>query len=308
MNKTWILLLVGIVLMGCAKKQAPQPVAENMPVTQITGIGKIVPEGGISELASPVSGIVTAIPITEGSKVKKGDILVQLDNTGQVLAAEEIANKITTQKKAVESQKWLIEQKKTALADKLRKLTDAQDLLTSGATAGENVRTLQNEYDQSSLEMKKVESDLAMQQSQLDEIMVQQAVKMNDLKQTALRAPVNGAILDILPRTGEAVSQYQTYALLAPDAPLVIQAEIDEMFASRLSPGQPCTVSLPGENEPVAKGRVIRISVDLKKKSLFSDSNEDLEDRRVREAEISLDSVYHTLLINTKVQCTIQIN
>jgi HlyD family secretion protein len=307
MNKIWILLLVGIILTGCAKKQAPPPLTEVMPVTQITGIGKIVPEGGISELASPLSGIVTAIPIAEGSKVKKGDILVQLDNTEQVLAADEIANKITTQKKAVESQKWLIEQKKTALADKLRKLTDAQDLLKSGATAGENVLTLQNEYDQASQEMKKFESDLSMQQSQLDEIMVQQAVKMNDLKQTALRAPVNGVILDILPRTGEAVNQYQTYARLAPDAPLVMQAEIDEMFAPRLSPGQPCTISLPGENEPVAKGRIIRISADLKKKSLFSDSGEDLEDRRVREAEISLDSVYLELLINTKVQCTIQI-
>jgi multidrug resistance efflux pump len=307
MNKTWILLLVSIVLTGCAKNQAPQPVTKNMPVTQIAGIGKIVPEGGIRELASPVSGIVTAIPKAEGSKVKKGDILVQLDNTEQALATEEIANKITTQKKAIESQKWLIEQKKTALADKLRKLSDSQELLKSGATAGENVRSLQNEYDQASREMKKFESDLAMQQSQLDEIRVQQAMKMNDLKQTALRAPVNGVILDILPRTGEAVNQYQTYARLAPDEPLIMQAEIDEMFAPRLSPGQSCTVSLPGENEPVAKGRIIRISADLKKKSLFSDSREDMEDRRVREAEISLDSVSRELLINTKVQCTIQI-
>ena len=93
MNKTWILVPVIIFLTGCAKKQAQQPETETMPVTQITGIGKIIPDGGISELASPISGIVTTIPVTEGSTVKKGEILVQLDNTDQVLAVEEIGNK-----------------------------------------------------------------------------------------------------------------------------------------------------------------------------------------------------------------------
>ena len=155
--------------------------------------------------------------------------------------------------------------------------------------------------------MKKIENDLAMQQSQLDEIEVQQAVKVNALKQTALRAPADGIVLDILPKPGEAVSQYQTYARLAPDAPLVVQAEIDEMFAVSVVPGQKCMVRLAGENEQVAKGKVVRISADLKKKSLFSDSRDDLEDRRVREVLISLDTVFHPLLINTKVECTVQI-
>ncbi|MDP4227129.1 MAG: efflux RND transporter periplasmic adaptor subunit [Bacteroidota bacterium] len=307
MDKTLIFVLVTLIMAGCAKKQVRQPEKEVLPVTQIIGIGKIVPEGGISELASPASGIVTELPVAEGSKVKKGEVLIQLANAEQALAVLEIDKKITSQQKSIESERWLIEQKKIAMADKLRKLTDAKDLLKSGATTGENVRTLQNDYDQASQEMKKLENDLAMQQSQLNEISAQKAIKKYNLQQTTLKAPMDGIILDILPKAGEALSQYQTYARLAPDKPLIVQAEIDEMFAGKLALGQKCSVRLSGENKQVASGKVIHISADLKKKSLFSDSRDDLEDRRVREVEISLDSVSRPLLINTKVECTIQI-
>jgi multidrug resistance efflux pump len=297
-----------MALTGCSNQngQITEPaVAE---VTRITGIGKIFPENGISEVASPVSGIVTDVPVAEGSSVKKGEILVVLDNTAQSLALREADSRITTQQKAVESQHWLIEQKKTDIADKERKLSDAQELLKSEAISGENVRNLQNDLEMARQEMKKLESDLALQQSQLKEAYVQQAIRKNDMEQTTLKSPVDGVVLDILPKLGEAVSQYQTYARIAPDTKLIVDAEFDEMFASKLAPGQKCTIRIPGDSVPSAEGRIIRLSADLKKKSLFSDSGDDLEDRRVREAEVSLDSISKELLINTKVECTVEIN
>jgi len=308
LNKTIAFFLVVATLNGCSQKSSQTAETGSFTLTQITGIGKVIPEGGISGLAAPVSGIVTDLPVNEGSRVKKGDILVQLDNTNQSLALNEINTKIVTQQKTVESQKWLIEQKKNSLADKQRKLTDAQELLKSGATSGENVRTLQNDLDMAGNEMKKAESDLAVQQSQLEEAFMQKAARINDLEQTALRAPMDGVVLDILPNKGESVSQYQTYGRMAPDGRLIVVAEFDEMFASKLAPGQKCQVRFSGETISITEGSIIRISADLKKKSLFSESGNDLEDRRVREAEISLDKVPDELLINTKVECTVQIN
>ena len=308
MNKTFILILAIVTLAGCTERRLQQTPTAALSITDITGIGKVIPQGGIIELASPVSGIVSSVSRSEGSAVKKGDVIVYLDNKDELLSVQEISHKIVTQQKAVESQKWLIEQKKTALADMLRRLTDSQDLLQSGATTGENVRILQNDYDQAYHEIIKLETDFAMQQSLLNEIHAQRARSMNNLEQTALKVPFNGTVLDILPKPGEAISQLQVYARIAPDTAMIVQAEIDEIFASKLTPGQICTVRLTGESEPVAKGRIIRVSADLKKKSLFSDGFDDLEDRRVREAEISLDTVFTELLINTKVECTIQIN
>ena len=307
MNRLLYSLLLVPAFIACGKTQTAKPDSTPPPVTQIVGLGKIVPQGGISELASPVSGIITAIPVSEGSKVKKGDVLVQLDNKNQLLDVTVAENKMISQQKAIESARLLLNQKSIALGDKLRKLNDARDLLKAGASTGDNVNTLQNDYDQGTQELKKLQSDLAMQESQLNELSVQKEIKVNALNQTTLRAPMDGTVLDILPRVGEAVSQYQTYGRLAPDAPLIVQAEIDEMFSDNLVPGQKCSVRLIGEGQPVAGGKIISISADLKKKSLFSDSGEDMQDRRVREIEIALDDVSKPLLINTKVECTVLI-
>jgi hypothetical protein len=57
----------------------------------------------------------------------------------------------------------------------------------------------------------------------------------------------------------------------------------------------------------VGKGEILSISPDLKKKSLFSDSGQDLQDRRVREIEISIGNDAN-LLIDTKVECTVHLN
>ncbi|HEX2922137.1 MAG TPA: HlyD family efflux transporter periplasmic adaptor subunit [Bacteroidales bacterium] len=308
MNRAVIFLSVAVAITGCSGKKSQVVETLPAPVTQVTGIGKIIPESGISEVASPVSGIVIGLPVSEGSHVKKGDVLVMLDNTGETLAVRESDSRIATQQKAVESQQWLIEQKKTDIADKLRKLTDAQELLKSNATSGENVRKLQNDLDMANQEMKKLESDLALQQSQLKEAYARQAISMNNLEQTSLKAPVDGVVLDILPNPGEAVSQFQTYARLAPDNRLIVNAEFDEMFAAKLAIGQRCEVHVPGDSVQIANGKIVRLSADLKKKSLFSDSGDDLEDRRVREAEVLLDSISGELLINTKVECTVQVN
>jgi multidrug resistance efflux pump len=308
MNRAIVFLSVILALTCCSKQKGQVTESPSVVVTQITGIGKIFPESGISDLASPISGIVTDLLVGEGSKVRKGEILVELDNTVQSLAMREAESRVTTQQKAVDSQQWLIEQKKTDIADKQRKLADAQELLKSDATTGENVRKLQNDVDMAVHEMKKLESDLALQQSQLREAYVQQAIRENDLEQTTLKSPVDGVILDILPKRGEAVSQYQTYARVAPDSRLIVNAEFDEMFASKLAPGQKCMVRLSGDSVAVAQGRITRVSDDLKKKSLFSDSGDDLEDRRVREAEVSLDTISKELLINSKVECIVQID
>jgi HlyD family secretion protein len=298
-------LFLILAMMGCGKRQTAKPVSLPLTVTQIVGIGKLMPVGGVSELASPVAGIITSIPAKEGSKVKKGDILVQLENKNQLLDVAEAENKMISQQKAIESARLLLNQKSIVLDDKLRRLTDAKDLLKAGASTGDNVITLQNDYDQGIQELKKLQSDLAMQESQLNELSVQKEIRINNLQMTSLRAPMDGTVLDILPRTGEAVSQYMTYGRLAPDAPMIVHAEIDEMFSDRLEQGQSCSVRLIGEAQPVAIGKIIIISADLKKKSLFSDSGEDMQDRRVREIEVSLDKVSKPLLINTKVECTV---
>lgn len=296
-----------LLLLACGNKKENAAPVEVKPTNIAVGIGKIIPKGGVSNLASPVAGIVTEIAVATGSKVKSGDLLLTIDNTDALLALSEINDRLITQQKSVEAAKLLKEQGLTRLQEKERKLRDGQELLAAGAVTGESVRNLQNDFDLEKQNMEKLQNDISLQESQLREIVSQKSTRTSDLNRTLLRAPMNGIVLDVLPKTGEAVNRYETYLVLAPDAPLIVKAEIDEMFSNRLALGQSCEVKVAGNAQSIAQGKITSISPDLKKKSLFSDSGQDLQDRRVREIEVILNADTD-LLIDTKVECIVHLN
>jgi multidrug resistance efflux pump len=309
MKKHFILLAVALLLMtACNNKEEKNAPTSAPSITRIVGIGKVIPEGGISDLAAPVSGIVNQINAQTGDIVKKGDILLVLDNTDASFAVKEADSRLATQQGNVQSVNNMVESERIALKENLRLLNDSQELFEAGAISGEKVRELQSNYDQGVLQLKKLESDLEGQQAQLQELSVQQASKINNLRLTQLTAPIDGTVLDIIPKPGEAVTAYQTYGRMAPDAPLMVVAEIDELFAGKLALDQSCSVAFIGDSVPVAQGKILRISPNLKKKSLFSDSGNDLEDRRVREIEVLLSDIKKPLLIETKLECTVKLN
>lgn len=307
MKKLFIGCFLILLLVGCGNKTENRVSVEVSPVTVAVGIGKIVPQGGVSKLASPVAGIVVEIAVATGDKVKSGDLLLTLDNTDASLALSEINSRLVTQQKSIQSAKLMKEQGLIRLREEERKLNDARELFAAGAVTGESVRNLQNGYDLERQNQERLQNDIVLQESQLREIVSQKNMRSEELSRTSLRAPMDGIVLDVLPKKGEAVDRYETYVILAPDVPLIVQAEIDEMFSNRLALGQSCEIRVAGNPQPVGKGEILSISPDLKKKSLFSDSGQDLQDRRVREIEISIDKDTN-LLIDTKVECMIHLN
>jgi len=309
-KKTTVLLLLAfLVTTSCSnKKRETVPAEPQQPIKMVVGLGKIISQGGVSELASPTAGIVTSVRVKKGDHVKKGDILITLNNTSQLLAVNKVEKQIASQRESIQSAQFLIDKEKITVNDKKRVLDDTKELLQVGAATGENVRSLQVEYDASIQQLRKLESDLQIQRSRLGELWTEHASKAEILQLTTLTAPMDGLMLDITPLPGESLNQYQAYAQLAPESPLIVKAEIDELFATQLVVGQECTINLIGETQPLARGKILNISPGLLKKSLFADSGEDMEDRRVREIEVSIKGDQRNLLIDTKVECTIHLN
>ncbi len=298
-----------LLLTACGnRKENAAPAAEPLTVTQVVGIGKVIPQGGVVELAAPASGIVEERFFDAGDKVAAGDLILLLEKSDETLSLQESDAGIATQQLQVESARLALEQERIALDDLRRRYGDARELLTVGAVTGEEVRRLQNDLDQGAERLKKMENDHRLQQSRLREMQTARAARENDLTQRSFRAPAGGTLLALTSRVGEAVTINQPYGRIAPDRPLVVTAEIDELFADRLVVGQHCTIHLPGDSNVAATGSVTHVSPDLKRKSLFSDSGSDLEDRRIREIEVSLDEVPRTLFIESKVECRVDLN
>ena len=309
MNRQIALLLISMLFIACGNKQEKsEPVTSKLMPSQIVGIGKVVPHGGVVNLAAPASGIVNEIYVNAGDTVKKGDLILTLNSTDEELSVNEANTRIRSQELSVESAQISLAQEHIAHKEQQRLLNDAKELLEVGATTGENVRLLQNEFNQSDEQLKKAENDLRLQQSQLSELKIQQATRVNNFEKTKFYAPLDGILLDLVPKVGEALNLHQQYGRISPNKPLVVLVEIDELFADYLSLGQACIIKLPGSSEVAATGEIIRISPDLKKKSLFSDGGTDLEDRRIREIEVSINETYKTLFIESKVECSVQLN
>ena len=309
MNRQIALLLISMLLIACGNKQEKsEPVTTELMPSQVVGIGKVVPHGGVVNLAAPTSGIVNEIYVNAGDTVNKGDLILTLNSTEEELSVNEANTRIRSQELSVESAQIALAQERIAHKEQQRLLTDAKELLEVGATTGENVRLLQNEFNKSGEQLKKVENDLRLQQSQLNELNTQRASKVNDFEKTKFYAPLDGMLLDLIPKVGEALNLHQQYGRISPNKPLVVLVEIDELFADYLILAQTCIIKLPGSSEVAAAGEIIRISPDLKKKSLFSDGGTDLEDRRIREIEVSLNEISKTLFIESKVECSVQLN
>lgn len=296
-----------LVITACnSNKERTEPVPP-APVTRVVGIGKVSPRGGVSELAAPSSGIVTEVRFSPGDSLMAGDVLLLVDETDEALSLQEADTRVASRRYAVESVRAQLQQEELALAEKRRLLNDARELLGVGASTGEEVRVLQSEYEQAEESLKKLRSDLEMQQAQVQEAAVQRASRLTALERRQFQSPVDGILLDIHPRVGEAVNLYETYARVSPQGELIVVAEIDELFADQLIVGQRCTI-LIADSVLSLEEEILRVSPDLKRKSLFSDSGNDLEDRRIREIEVSLRNARVTPLIDTKVECVVILN
>lgn len=308
-TSNFIVIVALLVLSSCGGKEKNQDAnnENNIADAEIAvGLGRIIPKGGVSNLAASSAGIVSEVLVHVGDSVKKGDVLIRLHSTQERLSAQESSERVAAQSRSVEASRILLKQGEIQLAEKERKLKDMRELMQSGAVSRESVAELENEVSLKAQELQRLNSDLARNSAQLSEYRAQQGIKNNALSEKQLTAPTDGILLEIMPRIGEAINLYSTYAKLAPAVPLIVEAEIDEMMSGKIQIGQECDIHSQGSSTLLAKGKIISISPDLKQKSIFSDSGQDMQDRRVRIVNISIDNS-DNLLIDTKVECIIHL-
>jgi hypothetical protein len=101
-------------------------------------------------------------------------------------------------------------------------------------------------------------------------------------------------------QSGTAVAEF------APDGAVTVICEVDELFVDKIQLGQKATIRPQGATETLAEGVVMTVSPYLKKKSIFSDEAGALEDRRVREVRVKLNTTAN-LLFNSRVECVIAV-
>jgi multidrug resistance efflux pump len=317
MKRSLLILITVMLLTACSsnagrneeEKKIKLPVQNSKAITRVVATGKVEPDGGIVELASPTGGIVTEVLKKEGENVKKDEPVIRLDDDLESIRITELKSHVESQTAQIESDKITLQTALNRFENRNRLLESTRVLVSGGAETKQNLDDLETDVRTQSLAVENATANLAVSKSKLRDIEAQLQYSEAEAAKKTLKAPSDGIILSIKVKKGSAVNTLSTFADFAPAGPEIVRAEIDELFADRLSTGLAVNILKTGGDSVLAEGRVFFISPYMKKKSLFSGKTDEQEDRLIREVKISLDNDNdNDLILNSKVECEIILN
>lgn len=204
------------------------------------------------EISSQVVSKIVELPVREGDRVAKGDLLVRLDAAdfdAQVRSAEARLTRL----------KAMLESAVADLAKSNRDLELNQRLLKSkavGSSAVADFITL----------LSKDKARIAMTNAEMVEAEAMLVKSKEDLADTVLRSPIDGVVSQLVAEVGETVitgtpNNPGTVIMTISDlASMVVRARVDETDVPLIKPGQKTIIRIQSGVELVMTGKVLRIA------------------------------------------------
>lgn len=275
-------------------------------VSIVSAIAKVEPEAGLIELSSSTGGNILEIRKQEGDTVKKGDVIILLDAEDEQLATEVLRKEIATQQAQAAADQAAARQYEAELREKEWDLSVSERLVQSGAETRQNVEMKRKDREVILANLQSARNKARASTGQIQTLRTQLSQSQVATRSKTIKAQQDGIITGMNARVGSSIQAFEAFATLAPEGPLVLDGEIDEMFANRVRLGQGVTLRYIGGKTVIGQGKVIYLSPVLSDKSILYETTAEAQDRRVREFKVEFTSD-EPLLINHKVECTIQV-
>lgn len=259
-------------------------------LSMITGCDRPAPnraqgyvEGEYVYVASPLAGQLKSLSVQRGVQVKAGDILFSLDESPQKEAKDEAERRLAQARanledlqkgkrpSEIESLEAQLGQAKAALVLSQKELERQEKLLTSDATAQQDVDRARSAFDQNRQRVTQIQADLetARLGSRLDQVAAAEAnVRATEallskaeweLSQKRQSAPCAGLVFDTLYREGEWIGAGRPVVVLLPPGNIKVRVFVPETVVGKIQTNDEVKVFIDGLGEPLA-GRVSFIS------------------------------------------------
>lgn len=309
--KNTLLVLAGlIILTSCGgKKEEPKKKASEYKlqnVKELVGIARIEPENKISPIGAEIAGRVVEILVKEGEPVKKGQLIMLLDDSAESAQVEQSTSKLATRNQRVNSLQAKVEAIKIKMeaADVERK----RDRALANAKAGTEKAATDSEtaYNNLRADLIIAQADLQEAKSGVNEVNAEAKYLSSMREKKRVYAPADGMMLNWDVKLGQAIGAGTKLGDFAPAGGLIAITEVDELYALNVKKGQRVSINLQGTKQVLTSGLVVYCAPYLSKKSIFSDRADNLEDRRVREVRVRVDNP-SAVLIGSRVECIIKL-
>lgn len=302
-----ILFLIFCDNNAAKKKLETENTKHSNSTNHIIGIGKIIPENDIIQLASPVNGIVQAIYKRENDSVAVGTIILELVHQLEDQKFIHLSNQITTHLAQIKVDLAGVGELEAKITNAQNELHHLQSLLLKGAETQQMVDNASTNLITLTANLNKLQAAVGVTKSRWQEAKTNLKTAQLEKELKIIKSPVNGKILELTVLIGSSVSMQQTFAQISPEGKTIVICEIDELNASKIVVGQQGWIRGIGSSDTLSSGTVYFTSSFLKKKSLFTDQSGEKQDRRVRTIKMLLNNP-ETLLLNARVECVVDIS
>lgn len=325
MNRSKYLFGVSVVLFALSAvmllRSHSAPVRAAAPENHATSSRVIAAPGRIEAISeevrvsSELGGRLKKINVEEGDRVKRGDVIAELENedyAARVRAVEaELAAREAELRRIVNGARQ--QERRAAEAG----MKAAQAVLDNAKREAERRRVLAEhntvshdeaeryerayqvalaEFERAAQEFSLVdaeprEEDRARAEAAVSAARAQLAESRALLEKTYIRAPIDGVILRKIRHVGESVStQFDSpIVTLADDSALRVRVDVDETDVARLYVGQTAYVTAEAYGTQRFTGQVIRVGRILGKKNVRTDEPSERVDTKILETLIQLD-------------------
>ncbi|BAZ22001.1 hypothetical protein NIES4073_28820 [Kalymmatonema gypsitolerans NIES-4073] len=242
--------------------QSPEPVAVRLLTVERGNVETTITEGGTVELReqrivkSPTEGAVDRVLVKPGEKVRSGQVLLTLRYPERKIALAKQQLKIEQEKlKLARSQDKITEAQEKLIA-KERELQKLTPLIKEGAITRQLFQQQEDEVrlaraDQREAQKEARESALELQSLQLDRQGIEQ-----QLQDTTVSAPFDGAVLGIYVKDGEGVELRTNLLTLGDPKQVLVKLQLSTLNAARVRVNQVARVNAIGPSAQTFTGYV----------------------------------------------------
>lgn len=250
--------------------------------------GKLEPVGAVKTVQMPVGGVLDEMLVKDGQRVKKGQLLLRLDNEATLDREASIRQGIVAkqeqlQLKQVELRRYetLNDTEQQVLSRNLeleRQILDRlQSLQKSGATAELQYLQQRNKVREVEGEITKTKVDRLRQIAILQQAVQQLQGELSDMKSKLtelsvniryqdLRSPVDGVVFDLKPKgTGFVAQTSEPVMKIVPFSALQAKVEIESSHIGFVRVGRPVDISIdsfPATDFGVLQGSLTSVGSD----------------------------------------------
>ena len=321
-------------LSGCGEERsltAPaaartQSAPGSAPAYVATAVGRIDSVNEARQLVAAVDGVIAAVHVRRGDRVKAGQTLLEIACEPRAFAATalsaqaEQANAAArrvmegSREQEIEAARQAVAASLAARTEAAERLTTAQALVAKGFVSRRDLSARENAMAAADAEWRAATAQASLAEEgarAADRSEARAAARAAQgeagagaalARQCTLASPIDGEVLQILRREGEfsGASQGTPLIIVADLSRLQVRAEVAERDAARVKPDQIADIWIEGTDQRW-RGKVRELASVMGRRSARSLDPTDRFDRDVREVFITLDPGSLPALVGLRV-------